>query len=104
MEIGYKNLVKCSSCGAEAVSDNEHGFPYTCGMCGKVSMNFVRDLTLEEITKIRNKLNREISKLKKVKPKEEKVCMNCDENITEGKFCSESCYENYSTENNLNPI
>ena len=43
----YKNNVKCSVCGAEAKS-NVGDYPFTCGLCGKVAMEFVSDIKKRE--------------------------------------------------------
>ena len=59
-----KILVKCSNCGEEGITiDIGQGFPYTCGICGNISLH--RIANLKELTQQRNKLSRQISTLKK---------------------------------------
>jgi len=58
----FQVCVKCSSCGFEAISDVQD-FPFTCGNCGKVSMQFAADT--KSLTEKRNKLSRQIATLKK---------------------------------------
>ena len=76
-----KIVVKCSNCKEYATTlDIGQGFPYTCGMCGKISMEYFGNL--KELTAQRNKLNRQISALKKYKM----ICMSC------GNFYPENGY------------
>jgi hypothetical protein len=60
-----KVMVKCSSCGVEAVSliPENMCYPFTCGNCDKCSMEYFGNL--KDLTTQRNKWNRRIATLKK---------------------------------------
>jgi len=59
----YLCNTKCSSCGQEGIS-NSTDFPFDCGVCEECTIEFVSDI--KTLTKQRNKLNRQITTLKKV--------------------------------------
>ena len=42
-KASLKYNVKCSSCGVTAITEVQD-YPFTCGMCGKITMQYVSDV------------------------------------------------------------